>query len=321
MLGYFIGTSGVAAEWSACFGNLNRGRLSSWELKLLPATAIGDLAQVLCSYAQGFPHWFMQSQAVPLPKVWGDVRPDARPITILAQTFRLWSKLINQQIQEAFSSRCPEDVTGFLRSRDARNSIYKAQWRFEKARHSGMPLSGVTLDLPTCFNPINRPRVTQLLIVFGVPSHLVSQWKSSFDSLSRFWVRGCISPQISSCTGLLLQHGFGHLRCETPVISFLISSSTWEPMQTTGLGRHPSSRCTFDFAYSPTKFVSCLVYKLITAKHGSGPRLPPLPSNFQTCWPLRTNFVTQAGSQSPRSRRCHAVFWSFACVHYRSPNA
>ena len=178
--------------------------ISAYELKMLPTALIMELAAILCAYTQGFPRWYMAARAIPLPKCWGQLRPDdTRPITILSQTYRLWSKVINAQILSTFASRCPPDVTGFLRQRDARSAAYRAQWHIEQARINQLPLSGVTLDLKKCFNLIDRQRVSDILQRLGIPGHLLHQWLASLAHFDRFWdLAGLVSDLVPSFTGL-----------------------------------------------------------------------------------------------------------------------
>ena len=178
--------------------------ISGHELKMLPIELILELATILCAYSQGFPKWYMAARAIPLPTCWGNIRPgDTRPITILSQTYRLWAKVINTQILSTFAGRCPPDVTGFLRQRDARSAAYQAQWHIEQSRVRNLPLSGVTLDLKKCFNLIDRQRVGIILQRLGVPIHLLQQWLASLGHLERFWeLAGQASDLVHSETGL-----------------------------------------------------------------------------------------------------------------------
>lgn len=92
--------------------------ISAAELRQLPAAAIDDLADVLLSYHNGFPAWLMIARTTPVPKQTGANGPgDFRPITTLAQTYRLWSQVISRTILQAFSRVMPDTITGFLPGR------------------------------------------------------------------------------------------------------------------------------------------------------------------------------------------------------------
>ena len=100
----------------------NSGRgidaISSSELKGLPNTAISDLAKVMTSYQLSFPDWFMLARTIPLQKVHGRPRASqTRPITVLAQLFRVWGRVLAKQLLHHFAKVMPPSITGMLAAR------------------------------------------------------------------------------------------------------------------------------------------------------------------------------------------------------------
>ena len=66
--------------------------ISAQELKMLPDNLLDRIAKVLVSYTDGFPSWFMLGLTCPLAKTQDTPSHDqTRPITILAQLYRLWN--------------------------------------------------------------------------------------------------------------------------------------------------------------------------------------------------------------------------------------
>ena len=89
---------------------------------------------VLTSYSAGFPPWFMIGIVCPLPKT--STVPEVhqiRPITVLAQLYRLWSSVAVCQLLRRLSAWAPPGVTGLLPGRGAQTVGYRTQFWLEKA--------------------------------------------------------------------------------------------------------------------------------------------------------------------------------------------
>ena len=178
-------------------------KISAAELKLLPDCLLLSLIAVLTSYASGFPGWFMIGLLSPIPKT--SLPPEAfqtRPITVLAQLYRLWSSVAVCQLLKRLSSWAPPGVTGLLPGRGAQSVGYRTQFWLEKALVSHERLSGVTLDLVKCFNNISWQFGFQLLAKLGVPPNLLKQYVSSLQRLVRWWyLSGSYVPAGGHSTG------------------------------------------------------------------------------------------------------------------------
>ena len=82
--------------------------ISAAELQTLPTTAITELASILCSFHQGFPPWLMIARTFAVPKC--TTTPgskDIRPITVPAQVYRLWARVVCSQLLQHFSTLLP----------------------------------------------------------------------------------------------------------------------------------------------------------------------------------------------------------------------
>ena len=183
--------------WKAAIGRLRptaaRGvdKISAPELKLLPDCLLITLITILNSYSTGFPSWFMTGLICPIPKT--SATPEAfqvRPITVLAQLYRLWSSVAVNQLLQRLSAWAPPGVTGLLPGRGAQSVGYRTQFWLEKSLMLKERLSGVTLDLVKCFNNISWEFGFQLLAKLGVPRLLLQQYIVSLQRLSRWW---CLS--------------------------------------------------------------------------------------------------------------------------------
>ena len=164
--------------------------ISAPELALLPASLIQMLADTMSNYHSGFPSWFMTGIVCPLPKAALPKVSQTRPITILAQLYRLWASVAASVILPVFASWMPVSVTGMLPTRGASDSAYRQQWMIEKARINDSHLSGLVLDLKKCFNCIKWILGANLVHRCGVPLGVLQQWMGSLKNLFRYWQIG-----------------------------------------------------------------------------------------------------------------------------------
>eukprot|EP00438_Fugacium_kawagutii_P001283 Skav218600 [mRNA] locus=scaffold3628:123125:127939:+ [translate_table: standard] len=177
--------------------------IAASELQTLPREAIGHLAHLLNSFSSGFEDWFMQARTVPVPKVDAAPQPtQVRPITILAQLYRTWARVISSQLIDYFSGTLPTWLTGFLRNRGPMDACYVQSTLIEQAHSFGTSASGFSVDLVKCFNTMCRRSVAVVLAKMGVPQFVLAIWMGSLQRLRRFWVLG------SDCSALLsTNHG------------------------------------------------------------------------------------------------------------------
>ena len=156
--------------------------ISSSELKQLPSSCIQDLIDILHAFDNGFPSWMMLSFCFPLPKKWPHTKSSqTRPITVMAQIYRLWSCVVSKQILRNFSRFFPCEITGMLPGRGSCDASYFQQFLIEKFHAMGQPYSGLCLDLVKCFNTICRSRVARLLSVLGIPQTIIDTGPGSIQ--------------------------------------------------------------------------------------------------------------------------------------------
>ena len=176
--------------------------ISAPELALLPPSLLQMLANTMSNYKEGFPTWFMTGIVCPLPKAALPMASQTRPITILAQLYRLWASVAASVILPIFASWMPISVTGMLPTRGAADSAYRQQWLIEEARITGCHLSGLVLDLKKCFNCIKWILGANLVHACGVPLLLLRQWMGSLKNLFRYWqIGGSHFPSGSTSCG------------------------------------------------------------------------------------------------------------------------
>ena len=86
------------------------------ELKQIPLSAIRDAMNILQSYVDGFPAWFMVARTCPLPKVTTTPEPSQiRPITVMSTLYRWWAKVIGKQVLQQLSHTLSSNL-GLLES-------------------------------------------------------------------------------------------------------------------------------------------------------------------------------------------------------------
>ena len=188
--------------WLDCVRRLNprsaRGvdAISAAEIRVLPVRAIQDLMDVMHNYPEGYPQWFMLAKTHPIPKTQSQPGPSQiRPITVLAQLFRVWSQVLTRSVVRRMSQIMADDITGFLPGKAATDVRYEQQRAVEEAHRWNEPTSGCCLDLHKCFNTVRRKVALAALERLGVPSNYLTQWKNSMEHLHRVW---CLQDYVST---------------------------------------------------------------------------------------------------------------------------
>ena len=178
--------------------------ISAAELQALPQKAIQELASILCSYTQGFPPWLMVARTFAVPKCTTVPRnSDIRPITVLAQVYRLWARVVCSQLLSHYSTLLPPEIWGLLKGRGPFTASYQLQFWLEKLAFNRTPNAGLVLDLVKCFNSIHRPTVFAILLRIGMPRHILVQWSHSLAVLTRTWSFPGYDGPLKPCS-----HGF-----------------------------------------------------------------------------------------------------------------
>lgn len=115
----------------------------------MPRLAIDHLKKLVLKLLPiGIHRDFMTARVSLLAKV---DRPssmeDRRPISILATTYRLVSKVLFQQVAQAWSSLLPREVSGGLLRRSVRDIALMQASTIEEAIMASKPVTGSTTDL------------------------------------------------------------------------------------------------------------------------------------------------------------------------------
>eukprot|EP00438_Fugacium_kawagutii_P019091 Skav234719 [mRNA] locus=scaffold634:296928:300053:- [translate_table: standard] len=161
--------------------------VSAAELQHMPSSATLALRTVI----QQDPHCFdslMVAKTHPVPKAEPPIETkQIRPITVLPQTYRLWSRAVAFVLLQTFGTKLPASVTGFLPGRGPADSSFAFQFHVERAHWQGQPTSGMSIDLIKCFNTIKRPVAAAFLQKMGASQDLINRWMGALSSLKRFW--------------------------------------------------------------------------------------------------------------------------------------
>ena len=163
--------------------------IAASEMKQLPQCAIHDIMTIMNSYEDGYPAWFMVAITAPVPKTADTPQvSQIRPITVLAQLYRIWSRVICRQVLQHLSRYMPCELTGLLIGRGALDSAMRQQFLIERAASQGLDLSGLCLDLIKCYNTVHRARVKSILQALGLPEFVIHVWYQSLQRLRRLWI-------------------------------------------------------------------------------------------------------------------------------------
>eukprot|EP00438_Fugacium_kawagutii_P012153 Skav200039 [mRNA] locus=scaffold337:128586:133469:+ [translate_table: standard] len=162
--------------------------ISAAELQMLPDSAILTLRDVV----RDDPHCFdelMVAKTHPVPKLHTIVQPhQTRPITVLPQTYRVWSRVVAFVILQHFAEAMPASVTGFLPGRGPMDSSYRFQHMLEMAHATARAQSGICLDLMKCFNTIRRSVAAAILAGLGASQDIIDRWQTALSCLTRTWI-------------------------------------------------------------------------------------------------------------------------------------
>eukprot|EP00435_Cladocopium_sp_Y103_P036708 s2370_g9.t1 len=178
--------------------------ISTQELKLMPSKAIEHLMHVLDSYREGFPLWLMWTRTCPIPKKAGILTAaQIRPISVMAQLYRLWSRVQCKHIMMQIHTKLPATLTGFVPGRGPYDAVYEMQWMLEQAHDRGTKRSGISIDLLKCFNTIHRPMTRLTMQKVGIPASTLNQYFGSLNKVARSWqIHGEISVPEGTSRGL-----------------------------------------------------------------------------------------------------------------------
>ena len=176
------------------------------DLKCLPEVIIQDLAQVFRRYQDThLPIWMLQAKTVPFRKSKQFAQSAfTRPITIMSMLYRLWGRVVTQQITKFWSQKFSSAITGFLPGRSAAQAAWKLQWKLEQTLQNpcSKGLGGLTLDLIKAFNTLPRNPSRSALQHYGVPTTLAQHWFHNLGHVQRHWqIHGSLIPGDFSTTG------------------------------------------------------------------------------------------------------------------------
>ena len=175
------------------------------DLQSLPESAIVHLSQIFKKlWGHNFNQNYMQARVILLSKI-KEVQHmgHCRPVTILGTLYRLATKMIADQLLEAWSHRLPDTISGGVPRRGARMLMYVHQCKVEQCIITRQQVGGFVLDLIKAFNYIPRKPLRQMFIKMGVPPMYIDCWLESLKSLTRLPQIGPhLGDPVESSTGV-----------------------------------------------------------------------------------------------------------------------
>ena len=174
-------------------------------LELRPAEldsvrAMFALAENTGTWAQAILHGGVRSLAkVPDPQQVSHFRP----ICVFGFLYRIWSSLHSRFWLSALADGSDAWLCGNKKHCQAATIWSHLMERVESARHSDIPLSGITLDLMKAFNTLPRKPTLHAVKLMGVAQPTLVGWAGALAKFHRhFIVRGSYSPGLKSTCGL-----------------------------------------------------------------------------------------------------------------------
>ena len=155
------------------------------------------------SLHDAFPAHMLQARVSVLSKVSEPTHPsDARPITIMCNLYRVWSRVLVTQTLMQWSHRLPNKITGCVKGRSSSDLAYTCSVRIEQALSRHCDLSGISVDLSKAFNHLARSPLAELLCWLGMPRPVVQFWQRCLSRVTRcFQVGRSLSVPVESSTG------------------------------------------------------------------------------------------------------------------------
>ena len=191
------------------------------DLQSLPDVAIHHLSQIFQKlWGDKFDHQYMQARVILLSKI-KEVQHmgHCRPVTILGTLYRLATKIIADQLLEAWSFTLPPTISGGVPRRGARMLMYTHQCKVEQCIMANQPVGGFVLDLIKAFNCIPRKPLKKMFIKMGTPEMIIDFWLESLTDLTRLPQIGPhLGEPVSSTTGV--PEGDAMSVCSMVVLSF-----------------------------------------------------------------------------------------------------
>ena len=125
---------------------------------------------------------------------------DARPIAVLASTYRLWAKIQTKKALQHLLPFLPPQLYGSIPKRAAGDMAMDLQSSIELSVLSNQPLAGYSLDLSKAYNSISRDVLQKVMYRLGFPCTLVKVYMQYLAQLERYVnVAGDLfGPQFSS---------------------------------------------------------------------------------------------------------------------------
>ena len=125
-----------------------------------------------------------------------------RPITVLSQSYRIWSSIRAKGVLHHLHSLCSAFLFGNRPHCQASQVWTHLAWALEEAFVSDLSMGGIIADIEKAFNHLPREVIFQTAIVMGLPQPLLVSWAGALGSLERrFQIQQHIGPALRSTTG------------------------------------------------------------------------------------------------------------------------
>jgi len=179
--------------------------VSLQDLKSVPQEALFGMCELYQS-AEAVGAWPSQMINGKVASLAKTPNPDSvqsfRPITILSQSYRLWSSIRAKQMLRHMDKVCPAFLFGNRPHCQASQVWTHLAWVLEESYVQCSPMGGIVADIEKAFNHLPREVVFQSAIALGFPQELLVGWAGAMGGLvRRFQIRNHLSHAIQSTTG------------------------------------------------------------------------------------------------------------------------
>ena len=203
-----------AAQWTRAVQRLKpsaaRGPDAYARLDLLHMAPcyVAQLLQLLDAIEKGQVEWpaqLLQGFVCVINKQNQKTGADAyRPICLLSVIYRLWASIRTRQLLRALKSFAPDEMFGFMPSRETADMWIVLQAQIEMACMQDVPLVGCMADVVKAFNGLPRQPLLRAAARMGFPSCVLTPWISFVSRVQRRFVMGeAVSMAVTSSSGFI----------------------------------------------------------------------------------------------------------------------
>eukprot|EP00439_Symbiodinium_sp_Y106_P043538 s3973_g5.t1 len=175
------------------------------DLRHLPDTVHHDILALFAKVEQDglWPVQLTTGFVCAIAKVVGaSTASQFRPIVVVSVIYRVWASIRGRQLLGWLADHAPEGLHGYMQGKQCSDIWYALQGDIEATVALASTMSGYVADIVKCFNCLGHEPIFRLATHLGIPSPILTAWRSSVTNLQRrFRIRSDVGDAVSGATG------------------------------------------------------------------------------------------------------------------------